>query len=153
MRRITISIDDELLATLERLGARRGYGNPIETLRDMIREAIGRERSEHDGRAPCLATLTYVYEHEKRDLARRLDPGARMRRDDHVLFYNCSEPPRTTHNGAAQWILHGCAIHSVDFRGRRLLVSLPGMFVRSSGARMRLSICAEEHGSGVGGRA
>ena len=70
MRRITISIDDELLATLERLGARRGYANRSETLRDMIREAIGRERSEHEERAPCLATLTYVY--EKRDLGRRL---------------------------------------------------------------------------------
>jgi CopG family nickel-responsive transcriptional regulator len=92
MRRITISIDDELLATLERLGARRGYGNRFETLRDMIREAIGRERSEHDERARCLATLTYVYEHEKRDLARRLTQ-VRACGDDHVLFYNCSEPP------------------------------------------------------------
>jgi CopG family nickel-responsive transcriptional regulator len=72
MRRITISIDDELLATLERLGERRGYANRSEALRDLVRDAIGRERSEGDERAPCLATLTYVYEHEKRDLARRL---------------------------------------------------------------------------------
>ena len=72
MRRITISMDDELLATLEKLGERRGYKTRSEALRDMVRDAIGRERSEHDENARCLATLTYVYEHEKRDLARRL---------------------------------------------------------------------------------
>ncbi|MGH6905477.1 MAG: nickel-responsive transcriptional regulator NikR [Geminicoccaceae bacterium] len=72
MRRITISIDDELLATLESLGERRGYKTRSEALRDMVRDAIGRERSEHDEDSPCLATLTYVYDHERRDLARRL---------------------------------------------------------------------------------
>jgi CopG family nickel-responsive transcriptional regulator len=81
MRRITISIDDELLATLERLGERRGYANRSEALRDMVREAIGHERFEQEG-SPCLATLTYVYEHEKRDLARRL---TRTQHEQHDL--------------------------------------------------------------------
>jgi CopG family nickel-responsive transcriptional regulator len=72
MQRITISIDDDLLATVDTLSERRGYLNRSEALRDIVREAIGREQSERGEDSPCLATLTYVYEHEKRDLARRL---------------------------------------------------------------------------------
>jgi CopG family nickel-responsive transcriptional regulator len=72
MQRITISIDDDLLATLEWLSVRRGYSSRSEALRDMVREARGREDLEHDDGAPCLATVTYVYEHDKRDLPRRL---------------------------------------------------------------------------------
>ncbi len=72
MQRITISIDDDLLATIEQLSARRGYTSRSEALRDIVREARGREHLEHDRGAACLATLTYVYEHDKRDLSRRL---------------------------------------------------------------------------------
>ncbi|MGH6943315.1 MAG: nickel-responsive transcriptional regulator NikR [Geminicoccaceae bacterium] len=72
MRRITISIDDDLLTMIEDLSGRRGYASRSEALRDIVREAILREPSEPGDRSPCLATLTYVYEHEKRDLARRI---------------------------------------------------------------------------------
>jgi CopG family transcriptional regulator, nickel-responsive regulator len=102
MRRITISIDDELLATLEKLGERRGYKTRSEALRDMVREAIGRERSEHDENSPCLATLTYVYEHEKRDFARRLTHAQHDHHDlslpilhIHLDQQNCFEVARS----------------------------------------------------------
>jgi CopG family nickel-responsive transcriptional regulator len=72
MQRITISIDDALLEVIDRLGARRGYTSRSEAIRDIVREMDAREAGEGDGNAPCVAALSYVYEHETRDLARRL---------------------------------------------------------------------------------
>lgn len=72
MQRITISIDDDLLKTIDRLSEQRGYTSRSEALRDIVREAITREQVAGAGDAPCYAALSYVYEHETRDLARRL---------------------------------------------------------------------------------
>jgi CopG family nickel-responsive transcriptional regulator len=71
MERITITIDDDLLASIDALTLKRGYPSRSETIRELVREA-----AKHDytaaGRAPCVATLTYVYDHGRRDLAQRL---------------------------------------------------------------------------------
>ncbi len=72
MQRITISIDEDLLDVIDRLSARRGYTSRSEAIRDIVREVHAREAAEGDGDAPCVAALSYVYEHETRDLARRL---------------------------------------------------------------------------------
>ncbi|NVO15257.1 MAG: nickel-responsive transcriptional regulator NikR [Rhodoplanes sp.] len=72
MQRVTIAIDDELLEALDALCARRGYQNRSEAIRDMVRQADQAERTRHATGAQCFAALAYVYEHETRDLARRL---------------------------------------------------------------------------------
>ena len=72
MQRITITIDDDLLETVDKLSERRGYTSRSEALRDIVREAVTQEQSVGAGKAPCFATLSYIYEHETRDLARRL---------------------------------------------------------------------------------
>lgn len=72
MQRVTIAIDDDLLEALDALCARRGYQNRSEAVRDMVRQADAAERTRRDGDADCVAALAYVYEHETRDLARRL---------------------------------------------------------------------------------
>ena len=72
MQRISISIDDELLDAIDRLSERRGYASRSEALRDIVRDSLMHEQAAGDGDAPCFATLSYVYEHETRDLARRL---------------------------------------------------------------------------------
>jgi CopG family nickel-responsive transcriptional regulator len=72
MQRISISVDDELLATIDDLSARRGYASRSEALRDLVREALVREQSVGDGDAQCFATLSYVFEHRTRELAKRL---------------------------------------------------------------------------------
>jgi CopG family nickel-responsive transcriptional regulator len=72
VQRITITIDDDLLAVVDDLAHRRGYGSRSEAIRDLIREASAHEQTSGSGETPCIATLTYVYEHETRDLARRL---------------------------------------------------------------------------------
>ena len=72
MQRITMSIDDDLLDMIDRLSERRGYASRSEAIRDIAREAATREQAASDPGRPCFATLTYVYEHETRELARRL---------------------------------------------------------------------------------
>ncbi len=72
MQRITITIDDDLLETIDKISAQRGYASRSETLRDLVRDAVTRAQPTVDGEARCYAALTYVYEHETRDLSRRL---------------------------------------------------------------------------------
>lgn len=71
MQRITISIDDDLLETLDALCLRRGYRSRSEALRDITREALAIEQS-HSPQSQGYAVLSYVYEHETRELAGRL---------------------------------------------------------------------------------
>lgn len=73
MQRITLSVDDELVAALDRHMKARRYASRSEALRDILREHQAHERldkPEDDGF--CVATLAYVYDHETRDLGRRL---------------------------------------------------------------------------------
>ena len=75
MQRITLSVDDDLVATLDRHMKARRYASRSEALRDILREAQARERLEPSadkGDGFCVATLAYVYDHETRDLGRRL---------------------------------------------------------------------------------
>ena len=71
MQRVTVTLDDDLLATLDDLSQRRGYNNRSEALRDILRDALTQQATcEQDTQG--YAVLSYVYEHEKRDLASRL---------------------------------------------------------------------------------
>ncbi|MCO6418733.1 nickel-responsive transcriptional regulator NikR [Siccirubricoccus sp. KC 17139] len=69
MERITITIEEELLATVDALVARHGYASRSEAMRDLLRQAAAREAAPE---TPCIATLSYVYDHGVRDLPRRL---------------------------------------------------------------------------------
>jgi CopG family nickel-responsive transcriptional regulator len=71
MERITITIDDDLLAIVDAMAARRGFPSRSEAVRELLREVANRDHS-NAGRAPCVATLTYVFDHEIRDLSQRL---------------------------------------------------------------------------------
>lgn len=71
MRRITITIDDDLLVAVDALCLRRGYTSRSEAFRDIVRDTLDRRGTE-DPKAPCIATLSYVFEHASRDLAGRL---------------------------------------------------------------------------------
>lgn len=72
MNRITVTIDDELLGELDRMIELRGYSNRSEALRDLARTGM-KEMSLKAGHVEnCVGVLSYVYDHEARDLARRL---------------------------------------------------------------------------------
>lgn len=44
LRRLTISVDDELADTFDRLVANKGYENRSEAFRDLLREELDRKR-------------------------------------------------------------------------------------------------------------
>lgn len=75
MQRITVTIDDDLLAAIDALCARKGYQSRSEALRDVIRaefsrgEALAETSSSH---ARGHGVLSYVYDHHTRALASRL---------------------------------------------------------------------------------
>lgn len=71
MQRVTITIDDDLLAVVDALAERKGYASRSEAIRDLLRAETGRAAVLAEA-TPCVATLSYVYDHAARDLARRL---------------------------------------------------------------------------------
>ena len=72
MRRITISVDDSLAQTFERLVKEKGYQNRSEAFRDLLRGALGEVRLQQGGAKHCVGALSYVYNHHERQFARRL---------------------------------------------------------------------------------
>ncbi len=71
MQRVTITLDDDLLTSLDDLSQQRGYHNRSEAIRDILRNQLVRA-SEQSSERQGYAVLSYVYEHEKRDLASRI---------------------------------------------------------------------------------
>lgn len=67
-----MSLDDELAQTFEALVQERGYDNRSEAFRDLLRAEMGRTRLQASPDNPCIATLSFVYDHHQRQLAMRL---------------------------------------------------------------------------------
>ncbi len=82
MKRLTMSLDDDLASAFEARVRARGYQNRSEAFRDLLRQDLGHERLRERPEAPCVATLSYVYNHHQRQLARRL---AELQHDHHEL--------------------------------------------------------------------
>jgi CopG family nickel-responsive transcriptional regulator len=72
MQRITITIDDDLLEGIDALSQQRGYTSRSEAIRDIVRESVTQTPANQHDDAPCFAVLSYVYQHEIRELAKRL---------------------------------------------------------------------------------
>jgi CopG family nickel-responsive transcriptional regulator len=82
MQRITLSVDDELVAVLDGHMKAHRYASRSEALRDILRRHQARERRDtpaDDGF--CVATLAYVYDHETRDLGRRITQAQHRHHD------------------------------------------------------------------------
>lgn len=72
MQRVTITLDDDLMADLDRITAARGYQNRSEAIRDLARSGLEQAAVEVTGSRLCVAALVYVYDHHARDLPKRL---------------------------------------------------------------------------------
>jgi CopG family nickel-responsive transcriptional regulator len=72
MHRVTITIDDNLMADLDRIIASRGYQNRSEAIRDLARAGLQQAAVAVADQRPCVAALVYVYDHHARDLPKRL---------------------------------------------------------------------------------
>jgi len=71
MQRITITIEDDLLAEIDAAARERGYQNRSEVIRDLARAGL-QQSAEAAPSGQCVAALVYVYDHNARQLAKRL---------------------------------------------------------------------------------
>jgi CopG family transcriptional regulator, nickel-responsive regulator len=72
MHRITITIDDELKAELDRMMETRGYQTRSEAIRDLARAGL-RQAAEDVGETRyCVAALVYAFSHAARDLSKKI---------------------------------------------------------------------------------
>jgi CopG family nickel-responsive transcriptional regulator len=69
--RFGISMDDQLLASFDRLIEQKGYLNRSEAIRDLIRSSLVELKWER-GDEETVGTVTLVYNHHVRDLSDRL---------------------------------------------------------------------------------
>src|SRR5215471_5632288 len=72
MQRVTITIDDDLVAEIDAFMAGRGYANRSEAIRDLARSGLSQSSLEVARARNCVATLSYVYDHAARELPKRL---------------------------------------------------------------------------------
>ena len=72
MQRITITIEDDLLAEIDAAAEARGYQNRSEIIRDLARAGLQQSAEDAAVSGECVAALVYVYDHAARDLSRRL---------------------------------------------------------------------------------
>ena len=82
MERFTISLDDRLAQEFDEHIAAKGYGNRSETVRDILHVHLANARETQNVEGPCIACLSYVYNHHERDLSDRL---ARVQHQHHEL--------------------------------------------------------------------
>src|SRR5690606_36995407 len=72
VQRVTVTLDDELMAEIDQIIALRGYQNRSEAIRDLARAGLKQAAQEAGSERTCIGVLSYVYDHAARDLARRL---------------------------------------------------------------------------------
>lgn len=72
MDRFTVSLDENLLAQFDAHIKRKGYGSRSEAVRDILRDRLEAERLASGEAGHCVACLSYVYNHNERELSHRL---------------------------------------------------------------------------------
>lgn len=72
MQRVTVTLDDDLLADIDRFIGERGYQGRSEALRDLARSGLAQAQEDAGTKGNCVGVLTYVYDHNVRELAKRL---------------------------------------------------------------------------------
>lgn len=124
MHRVTITLDDDLAAELDRFMAARSYANRSEAIRDLARSGLQQSALDVAGSRDCVAALVYVYDHEARDLPRRLTRDFHDHHDlaqttlhVHLDKANCLEV--TVLKGRGQTV-QAFADHVIAERGVRL---------------------------------
>jgi CopG family nickel-responsive transcriptional regulator len=81
MERVTISMSDEFAAELAAFMDDNRYENRSEAVRDLARLGLKQRAIERGVAGPCVATLSYVYDHHARKLPQRLTDAHHERHD------------------------------------------------------------------------
>jgi len=112
MRRLTISVDDDLADTFDRLVQEKGYGSRSEAFRDLVRGALGSAQVDTGTAKHCVGALSYVYNHHERQLASRLTG---MQHDHHDLTVSTMHAHLDHENCLETVILKGPTQAVIDF--------------------------------------
>lgn len=72
MERVTISMSDEFAAELAVFMVNNHYDNRSEAVRDLARQGLRQVHVYEGAAGECMATLSYVFNHHTRELAKRL---------------------------------------------------------------------------------
>jgi CopG family nickel-responsive transcriptional regulator len=83
MQRVTLTLDDDLVAEVDQFIKKGGYQSRSEAFRDIVRAGLQHVADDSGGQGKsCVAALVYVYDRDVRELAKRL---AEVRADHHDL--------------------------------------------------------------------
>jgi len=85
MQRLTITVDDEFAAELDRIIVGRGYQNRSEAIRDLARAGMRENAEGARDERNCVAALVYVYDHNSREMSKRL---TNLFHDHHELSHS-----------------------------------------------------------------
>jgi CopG family transcriptional regulator, nickel-responsive regulator len=98
MERITMSLDEDLAQAFDSLIRDRGYTSRSEAMRDLLRRETEAQRQDRYVKAWCVGSLSYVYDHHQRSLAKRLTAAQHEHHDlviatthVHLDHENCLE--------------------------------------------------------------
>lgn len=72
MQRVTITLDDDLMEAVDAFIQARGYANRSEAIRDLARAGLNQAAETATDASASVGALVYVYDHEARELPRRL---------------------------------------------------------------------------------
>ncbi|PWB83672.1 MAG: nickel-responsive transcriptional regulator NikR [Methylocystaceae bacterium] len=72
MQRVTMTIDDDLMASLDQYMEASGHQNRSEAVRDLVRAGLMRQPKVDNSDRHCIGALVYLYDHETRQLSKRL---------------------------------------------------------------------------------
>jgi CopG family nickel-responsive transcriptional regulator len=103
--RVGISLDETLLAAFDALCTKRGYANRSEAIRDLIRKELV-QTEWTTGTRPTVGALCLVYEHDRREVDRRL---TRAQHEHRALVVSTLHVHLDAHNCLEVLILRGKA--------------------------------------------
>jgi CopG family nickel-responsive transcriptional regulator len=86
MERVTISIPDDFAAELAEFMSNNHYENRSEAVRDLARLGLEQSRIDRGVAGPCIATLSYIYDHNTRELPKRLTDARHAQRCTSIGF-------------------------------------------------------------------
>lgn len=72
MERITITVEDDLLAEFDTYLGKRNYANRSEGIRDALRHMLSHQIEEDTADQKCVGCVSYIYNHKERLLASKL---------------------------------------------------------------------------------
>jgi CopG family transcriptional regulator, nickel-responsive regulator len=104
MQRVTVTIDADLIATIDELMKRKGYTTRSEIFRDLLRRGVAEEKPRAEPKSACLAVMTFVAEQKVRDLPQRI---AKFQCDHHDMLRSQMQVQ----------LDHDSALHTVVLQG------------------------------------